>query len=113
MSKHALLELNLIKEDPKVMLWYVSVIEAFEALKLPADAADHCLNVLNRLIRFENLAPLTDEPLEWVKVGDDLWQSIRNYDAFSNNKGVTYKLHSEGNDVEHNTMKMEEENGNS
>jgi len=46
--------------------------------------------------------------MEWVKVGEDIWQSIRNYDAFSNNGGKTFKLHSERNDVEHATMKMEQ-----
>ena len=108
MSKHAIVELSLIKEDPKIVLWYVSVLEAYNIMQLTEEASDHCLQTLTRLIRYENLAPLTDEPMEWVKVGDDLWQSIRNYDAFSNNGGKTYKLYSENNDVEHETMKMEQ-----
>jgi len=107
MSKHAIVELSLIKEEPKVVLWYVSILEAYNAMNLTEEASDHCLETLTRLIRYENLAPLTDEPLEWVKVGDDIWQSIRNYDAYSNNGGKTFKLHSENNDVEHATMKME------
>lgn len=110
MSKHAIVELSLIKEEPKIVLWYVSVLEAYNAMNLTEEASDHCLRTLNRLIRYENLAPLTDEPLEWVKVGDNIWQSIRNYDAYSNNGGKTFKLHSENNDVEHGTIKMEEEN---
>jgi hypothetical protein len=108
MSKHAIVELSLIKEEPKIVLWYVSVLEAYNAMNLTEEASDHCLETLTRLIRYENLAPLTDEPMEWVKVGDDIWQSIRNYDAFSNNGGKTFKLHSENNDVEHATMKMEQ-----
>jgi hypothetical protein len=107
MSKHAIVELSLIKEEPKIVLWYVSILEAYNAMNLTEEASDHCLQTLNRLIRYENLAPLTNEPMEWVKVADDLWQSIRNYDAFSNNGGETYKLYSENNDVEHATMKME------
>jgi hypothetical protein len=109
MSKHAIVELSLIKEEPKIVLWYVSVLEAYNIMQLTEEASDHCLETLTRLIRYENLAPLTDEPMEWVKVGDDIWQSIRNYDAYSNNGGKTFKLHSENNDVEHATMKMEKE----
>jgi hypothetical protein len=113
MSKHAIVELSLIKEEPKIMLWYVSVLEAYNIMQLTEEASDHCLETLTRLIRYENLAPLTDEPMEWVKVGDDIWQSIRNYDAYSTNGGKTFKLHSENNDVEHATMKMEKEDAGS
>jgi hypothetical protein len=113
LSKHAIGELSLIKEDPKIILWYVSVIEAFNIMKLQPDASDHCVATLTQLLRYGNLAPLTDEPKEWVQIGEELWQSIRNRDAFSNNGGKTYKLYSENNDVEHQTMKMEAEDGNS
>ena len=109
LSKHAIGELSLIKEDTKIVLWYVSVIEAFDIMKLGPDASDHCVATLTQLLRYGNLAPLTDEPREWVQIGDELWQSIRNRDAFSNNGGKTYKLYSENNDVEHQTMKMGEE----
>jgi hypothetical protein len=111
LSKHAIGELSLIKEDPKIILWYVSVIEAFNIMQLGPEAADHCIGTLNQLLRYGNLAPLTNEPKEWVQIGDDLWQSIRNRDAFSNNGGTTYKLYSANNDVEHETMKMEQSNG--
>jgi len=106
LSKHAIGELSLIKEDPKIILWYVSVIEAFNIMQLTPEASDHCVATLTQLLRYGNLAPLTDEPKEWVQIGDELWQSIRNRDAFSNNGGTTYKLYSQNNDVEHQTMKM-------
>jgi hypothetical protein len=108
LSKHAIGELSLIKEDPKIILWYVSVIEAFNIMQLQPDASDHCVATLTQLLRYGNLAPLTDEPKEWVQIGDELWQSIRNRDAFSNNGGTTYKLYSQNNDVEHQTMKVKE-----
>jgi len=113
LSKHAIGELSLIKEDPKIILWYVSVIEAFNIMQLQPDASDHCVATLTQLLRYGNLAPLTDEPKEWVQIGDELWQSIRNRDAFSNNGGTTYKLYSQNNDVEHQTMKMGEYNAGS
>jgi hypothetical protein len=106
LSKHAIGELSLIKEDPKIILWYVSVIEAFNIMQLPPEASDHCVATLTQLLRYGNLAPLTDEPKEWIQIGDELWQSIRNRDAFSNNGGNTYKLYSENNAVEHQTMRM-------
>jgi hypothetical protein len=106
LSKHAIGELSLIKEDPKIILWYVSVIEAFNIMQLPPEASDHCVATLTQLLRYGNLAPLTDEPKEWIQIGDELWQSIRNRDAFSNNGGTTYKLYSQNNDVEHQTMRM-------
>lgn len=108
LSKHAVGELSLIKEDAKIILWYVSVIEAFNIMQLPPDASDHCVCTLTQLLRYGNLAPLTDEPREWIQIGDTLWQSIRNRDAFSSNGGTTYKLYSQNNDVEHKTMKMGE-----
>ena len=108
LSKHAIGELSLIQEDAKIILWYVSVIEAFNIMQLGPKASDHCVATLTRLLRYENLAPLTNEPKEWVQIADNLWQSIRNRDAFSNNGGTTYKLYSENNDVEHETMKMEQ-----
>jgi len=108
LSKHAIGELSLIKEDPKIILWYVSVIEAFNIMQLPPEASDHCVATLTQLLRYGNLAPLTDEPKEWIQIGDDLWQSIRNRDAFSNNGGETYKLYSENNHVEHSTLKTGE-----
>ena len=109
LSKHAIGELSLIKEDPKIILWYVSVIEAFNIMQLQPDASDHCVATLTQLLRYGNLAPLTDEPKEWIQIGDELWQSIRNRDAFSNNGGTTYKLYSQNNDVEHQTMRMGEQ----
>lgn len=108
LSKHAIVELSLIKEDSKVMLWYVSVLEAYAAFNHTIQTTEHTIGVLNRLMRYENLAPLTDEPLEWVLVGTDMWQSTRNFDAFSNNGGKTYKLYSENNDIEHKSFSKED-----
>jgi hypothetical protein len=108
LSKHAIGELSLIKEDTKIILWYVSVIEAFNIMQLEPEASDHCVATLTQLLRYGNLAPLTDEPREWIQIGEEIWQSIRNRDAFSNNGGKTYKLYSENNDVDHETMKMGE-----
>ena len=49
----------------------------------------------HRLIMFEPLGPLTDDPDEWMKVADGLWQSRRQPRAFSQDGGKTYRLNDE------------------
>ena len=43
-----------------------------------------------RLVNFDPLGPLTDDPGEWQEVADGLWQSCRKSDAFSHDGGKTY-----------------------
>lgn len=110
LSKHAIKELQYIKEDPKVIIWYVSVIEAFSAFGHSGASAEYTTEVLYRLFKYKNLGPLTDNPEEWIQVGDNMWQNNRDFEAFSNNGGKTYKLLSENNDVEHKSLSLEDEN---
>ena len=60
------------------------------------------LDIASRLMRYEPLTPLTDDPAEWwLHAGDgtaghpDLWQSRRDPAAFSNDGGKTYKRNGE------------------
>lgn len=106
-TKHGIGELNLINEDPKIIIWYTSVLEAFAALNHTAESAAHTAEVLYRLFKYENLYPLTNHPKEWEEVKPGIWQSLRNFDAYSTNGGATYKLFSENNVVEHDTVKLE------
>lgn len=53
------------------------------------------LHWLTRLLSFQNLGPLTDDPDEWIDVDDDFWQSRRCAEAFSTDGGKTYRLLSE------------------
>lgn len=43
-----------------------------------------------------HIAPLTDDPDEWLHVDGDIWQSRQCAEAFSNDGGKTYYLLSEG-----------------
>lgn len=106
-TAHGIGELNLIGEDPKIIVWYISVLEAFAALKHTPESAAHTSEVLARLFRYENLYPLTNNPKEWQEVKPGVWQSLRSFDAYSTNGGKTYKLFSENNDVEHATLDLE------
>lgn len=49
-------------------------------------------DAFHRLVMFQPLGPLTDDPDEWMEVADGLWQSRRKPEAFSRDGGVTYRL---------------------
>ena len=52
-------------------------------------------DLFRRLVAFEPLGPLTDDPDEWCEVADGLWQSRRQSEAFSRDNGQTYRLSSD------------------
>ena len=52
----------------------------------------HTLELLSKLLNFENLSPLTDNPDEWDEVKEGLWQNRRYPRAFSKDRGCTYQL---------------------
>ncbi|MFF7631421.1 hypothetical protein [Streptomyces cyaneofuscatus] len=61
----------------------------------------HAIAYLERLLRFQPLTDLTDDPAEWIDRHAEgmtpipLWQSNRNSEAFSTDGGKTYYLLSE------------------
>ena len=94
---HARRELELISEDPWTIEGMVKVVQAFADMGHSGSSAAICIQMLEDLLRFRNLAPLTNDPAEWSNVGDELWQNNRNSEAFSTNGGITYYLLSENN----------------
>jgi hypothetical protein len=106
---HARSELEKIGEEPRITQWYVDVVKKFSELGHTDQSAEFTTQVLERLLRFKNLSELTEDPAEWTQVEEGMWRSTRNYEAFSNNGGKTYKLISENNAVEHKTLPMPEE----
>lgn len=52
-------------------------------------------DAFHRLVMFQPLGPLTDDPDEWMEVTDGLWQSRRQAEAFSRDGGLTYRLNSD------------------
>lgn len=100
---HAVRELALIGEDPETTEGLVNVVRAFAAMGHSGGSASIGLAMIERLLRFENLTPLTDNPEEWQFVAEEvwgspggIWQNRRNSEAFSNDGGKTYYLLSEG-----------------
>jgi hypothetical protein len=98
---HARRELELIGEDEETIAGYLGVIRAFARAGHSGGSAMVAIPVINQLLQFKNLSPLTDDPDEWVhhspevwgsKDGNGIWQNSRNPAAFSSDEGKTYYL---------------------
>lgn len=103
MVDHAKRELEFIGEDEAVVDGYLKMIEIFSDMNHSGGSASVFIPTLNELLQFHNLSPLTDDPDEWMYVGEEqwgepggVWQSTRRHDAFSHDGGKTYYLLSEG-----------------
>ena len=95
-------ELELLGEDPETIDGYLKVVQAFADMGHSGMSASIAIPVLNSLLLFKNLTPLTNDPSEWMAIDADLcgeagcYQSKRNPEAFSTDGGKTYYLLSEG-----------------
>lgn len=87
---HARRELELIGEEPDVVAGYLKVIQAFSDMGHSGGSASVAIPVINRLLSYENLAPLTDDPADWIEVGYGMWQNRRCSKMFSTDGGKTY-----------------------
>jgi len=98
--KHAQVELARIGEETDTVEGYLKVIQAFADMRHSGGSASVAIPVINQLLQFKNLAPLSDDPDEWMNVSDmsdsEMWQNRRNSEAFSHDGGKTYWLLSEG-----------------
>lgn len=83
-------ELQKLIED-----FVVETVQKFSEMGHSGSSAAYTTGVLTRLLEFRNLRGLTNDPNEWIEVGDGLWQNVRNSEAFSTNGGETYTLLSE------------------
>jgi len=74
----------------------MKMVELFAEEGHSGASAAMTIAVLEKLLRFKPLTPLTNDPDEWMCVsemmGHETWQSRRNSEAFSNDGGVTYYL---------------------
>lgn len=98
---HARRELELVGEDILTINGLCRVIQAFADMGHSGGSASVAIPMINELLQFKNLTPLTDDPNEWVDQseytpGNPMWQSNRNPEAFSQDGGKTYYLLSEG-----------------
>ena len=93
---HARRELALIGNDLEFNESIIAAIRAFSSYGHLGGSASVAIPMINDLLQFKNLTPLTDDPAEWNEVTDNTWQSSRRSEAFSNDGGGTYYLLSEG-----------------
>lgn len=77
----------------------LALVSVFEAQGHSGYSGSMTIDLLSRLLRFENLMPLTSDPDEWIYheaevygVEDGLWQNARRPSAFSHDGGKTYYL---------------------
>jgi hypothetical protein len=98
---HARRELRIFGEDPDTTRGLIRVVRAFADMGHSGTSAHHCAALLDKLLRYQPLTDLTDDPDEWIDrhaegmTPTPLWQSKRNSDAMSTDGGKTYYLVSE------------------
>jgi hypothetical protein len=98
---HARRELVIIGEDPFTISGYLDVVQAFADMGNSGNSAVLAIPVIEKLLKFQPLSPLTDDPMEWMMVetgtgqNTGMWQSSRNPEAFSRDGGKTYYILSE------------------
>ncbi len=105
---HAKRELDILANkgghDEKLNRIIIECVEKFAEYGHSGGSASWAIPVLNDLLQFKNLSPLTDNPDEWMQVGTggllyrgyNVWQNRRNSEAFSHDGGKTYYLLSNG-----------------
>lgn len=95
--EHAKRELDLLGEEPWLVEGYLKIVKIVSDMGHSGGSASVFIPTLNRLLSFENLTPLTEDPEEWQHHDEEvwgepggIWQSIRNPKAFSKDGGETY-----------------------
>ena len=92
--EHARRELALIGEEPETVEGYLRVVRAFADMGHSGGSASVAVPVLERLLRYKPLTPLTYAPDEWedrsVISGSPVWQNRRDGTVFSTDGGKTH-----------------------
>lgn len=68
----------------------LEIVKKFASQGHSGGSAHVLLAVLEKLLRFQPLTPLTSDPQYWMEVADGLWQSKRDPHAFSKDGGKTW-----------------------
>jgi hypothetical protein len=55
----------------------LKMVELFSQEGHSGSSAPYCINILNKVLRFEPLTPLTGDADEWNEVGEGMWQNRR------------------------------------
>lgn len=87
---HARYELELMGEEPATINGYLRVIQAFADMGHSGGSAMVAIPIITRLLNFQPLSEITNNPAEWNYVGEDMWQNTRDSQAFSDDGGKTH-----------------------
>lgn len=91
---HAEREMRRAHVEEDVQPSLLQSVAAFRSYGHSGGSASVCVPMLNNLLNFQALTPLTDDPAEWQDQsemsGYPIWQSIRDPEAFSEDGGKTY-----------------------
>lgn len=72
----------------------LDLVQAFSEGRHSGESAEMTIQLLEKLLRFHPLTPLTYEPDEWIDQteisGTPLWQNRRKSDVFSTDGGTTW-----------------------
>ena len=72
----------------------LEVVKVFSESEHSGASAAITIGILEKLLRFENLTPITNNPEEWEKVSEinqeEMWQNKRNPAIFSKDAGKTW-----------------------
>lgn len=70
----------------------LELIDVFDKQGHSGMSASLVVAIFTRVVNFENLTPLTNDPDEWYQHGEANWQNSRNSSAFSQDQGNSYYL---------------------
>lgn len=98
LGDHARREFLLIGVSPPVTDILVQLVEVFVDWEKISGSSVSPLNTMALLLAHQPLSPLTDDPAEWTRIGDEMvtggnmgiWQSIRDPRCLSHDQGKTY-----------------------
>lgn len=97
--RHAITELDLIGEtsyeEPSMRKAVLDIVRVFSEQGHSGSSAAWCVGIVEKVLRFQPLSPLTDNSAQWMEVTEGLWQSRRDPEAFSDDAGKTYSRNSE------------------
>lgn len=87
MVQHAIRELQLLDPDlePSLMLGILEIVRVFAEMGHSGCSAQWCIGVIDRLLQFKPLTPLTGDDSEWGDVGEGLLQNMRHHSVFKEN----------------------------
>ncbi len=68
----------------------LEVVRKFSEYGHSGGSAGISIEILNKLLRFQVLSPITSDPSEWFEAAPSVWQSNRDPATFSEDGGKTW-----------------------